>query len=126
MHGGLFMGSPRYQRSLWKGNWMTMGASCAHGMVPLAAHERHRPMLSEFLLAEMNRLGTQDALPLHRQLYEALRRAMLDGKLGAGERLPSSRDLAQDLNLSRNTVVAPSISSAWKATWPAAWAAAPT
>ena len=63
-------------------------------------------MLSEFLLTEMNRLGAQDALPLHRQLYEALRRAMLDGKLGAGERLPSSRDLAQDLNLSRNTVVA--------------------
>lgn len=63
-------------------------------------------MLSEFLLSEMTRLGTQDALPLHRQLYEALRRAMLDGKLGAGERLPSSRDLAQDLNLSRNTVVA--------------------
>lgn len=63
-------------------------------------------MLSEYLLAEMNRLGAQDALPLHRQLYEALRRAMLDGKLGAGERLPSSRDLAQDLGLSRNTVVA--------------------
>lgn len=63
-------------------------------------------MLSEYLLSEMNRLGVQDALPLHRQLYEALRRAMLDGKLGAGERLPSSRDLAQDLNLSRNTVVA--------------------
>jgi len=63
-------------------------------------------MLSEFLLSEMNRLGAQDALPLHRQLYEALRRAMLDGKLGAGERLSSSRDLAQDLGLSRNTVVA--------------------
>ncbi len=63
-------------------------------------------MLSEFLLAEMSRLGSQDALPLHRQLYEALRRALLDGKLGAGERLPSSRDLAQDLRLSRNTVVA--------------------
>jgi GntR family transcriptional regulator/MocR family aminotransferase len=63
-------------------------------------------MLSEFLLAEMNRLGAQDALPLHRQLYEALRRALLDGKLAAGERVPSSRDLAQDLNLSRNTVVA--------------------
>ncbi|MCU0927546.1 MAG: PLP-dependent aminotransferase family protein [Hydrogenophaga sp.] len=63
-------------------------------------------MLSEFLLTEMNRLGALDALPLHRQLYEAMRRAMLDGKLGPGERLPSSRDLAQDLNLSRNTVVA--------------------
>jgi GntR family transcriptional regulator / MocR family aminotransferase len=63
-------------------------------------------MLSEFLLSEMTRLGAQDALPLHRQLYEALRRAMLGGKIGSGERLPSSRDLAQDLQLSRNTVVA--------------------
>ena len=63
-------------------------------------------MLSEFLLAEMARLGAQDALPLHRQLYEALRRALLDGKLLAGDRLPSSRDLAHDLGLSRNTVVA--------------------
>ena len=63
-------------------------------------------MLSEYLLAEMARLGAQDALPLHRQLYESLRRALLEGKLPAGERLPSSRDLAQDLDLSRNTVVA--------------------
>lgn len=69
-------------------------------------------MLSEFLLAEMARLssppptGSQTALPLNRQLYEALRRAMLDGKLGVGERLPSSRDLALDLGLSRNTVMA--------------------
>ncbi len=45
-------------------------------------------------------------MPLHRQLYEALRRAILEGKLAAGERLPSSRDLTQDLQLSRNTVVA--------------------
>ncbi|MEY4978024.1 MAG: hypothetical protein RLZZ352_294 [Pseudomonadota bacterium] len=63
-------------------------------------------MLSEFLLHEMARLGQQDALPLHRQLYEALRCALLEGKLAAGDRLPSSRDLAQDLHLSRNTVVA--------------------
>ncbi len=63
-------------------------------------------MLSEFLLAEMNRVGQSGELPLHRQLYEAMRRALLEGKLGAGDRLPSSRDLAQDLNLSRNTVVA--------------------
>ena len=73
-------------------------------------------MLSEFLLSHMAGLGHQPAkrdstpnalptLPLNRQLYEALRRAMLDGKLSAGERLPSSRDLAQDLGLSRNTVM---------------------
>ncbi len=63
-------------------------------------------MLSEFLVSEMARLATEGALPLHRQLYEAMRRAVLDGKLAAGERLPSSRDLAEDLGLSRNTVMA--------------------
>ena len=63
-------------------------------------------MLSEYLLTEIARLSLQTKLPLHRQLYEALRRAMLDGKLCAGQRLPSSRELTQDLGLSRNTVVA--------------------
>ncbi len=63
-------------------------------------------MLSELLLTEINRLNQQAKLPLHRQLYEALRRAILEGKLAADERLPSSRDLVQDLHLSRNTVVA--------------------
>lgn len=62
-------------------------------------------MLSELLLTEIARLPLQDKLPLHRQLYEALRRAILDGKLYAGDRLPSSRELTQDLKMSRNTVV---------------------
>ena len=62
-------------------------------------------MLSEFVLSEMARLQASHDLPLHRQLYEALRRALLDGHLQAHERLPSSRDLAQDLRVSRNTVI---------------------
>ena len=64
------------------------------------------PVLSEFLISHIAGLGTSVGLPLHRQLYEALRRAMLDGMLPAGERLPSSRELANDLGCSRNTVVA--------------------
>lgn len=63
-------------------------------------------MLSELLLTEMALHSQQDNMPLHRQLYEALRRAILDGKLLAGDRLPSSRELTTDLGLSRNTVVA--------------------
>jgi len=62
-------------------------------------------MISELLLTEMTR-HRQSKLPLHRQLYEAMRRAILDGHLVADERLPSSRDLMHDLQLSRNTVVA--------------------
>ena len=63
-------------------------------------------MLSEYLLAEIHRSEATTGLPLHRRLYEVMRRAILEGKLSAGDRLPSSRDLAQDLGLSRNTVVA--------------------
>jgi GntR family transcriptional regulator/MocR family aminotransferase len=41
---------------------------------------------------------------LTRQLYNGLRTAILDGALAPGRRLPSSRELARQLALSRNTV----------------------
>lgn len=44
--------------------------------------------------------------PAYRQLYEALRRAIVSGRLAPGSRLPASRVFAQELSLSRNTVVA--------------------
>ncbi len=43
--------------------------------------------------------------PLYRQLTEQLRTAILDGRLPAGARLPSTRDLACSLGLSRGVVV---------------------
>jgi len=43
--------------------------------------------------------------PLHRQTYRALREAILAGRLRGGERLASSRDLAAELGVSRNTVL---------------------
>lgn len=42
---------------------------------------------------------------LQDQLYAAIRQAVLRGELAAGERLPSSRALAADLGLGRNTVL---------------------
>ncbi|MGH6944559.1 MAG: GntR family transcriptional regulator, partial [Geminicoccaceae bacterium] len=45
------------------------------------------------------------AEPLHRQLYFGIREAILDGRLRPGLRLPSSRWLAQELGVSRNTVL---------------------
>src|SRR5215218_11381870 len=45
------------------------------------------------------------ATPLHRQVYEGLREAILSGRLGRGARLPSSRALAADLGVARNTVL---------------------
>jgi GntR family transcriptional regulator / MocR family aminotransferase len=43
--------------------------------------------------------------PLHRQLYEGLRKAILTGRLVPRGRLPSSRALAAELRISRNTVL---------------------
>ena len=42
---------------------------------------------------------------LSRQLYQALRQRVLDGRLSGGARLPASRDLACALGISRNSVV---------------------
>jgi GntR family transcriptional regulator / MocR family aminotransferase len=62
-------------------------------------------MLSEYLSQQLGSDQFHPKQSLHRRLYEALRRALLDGHVAAGDRLPSSRDLAADLKLSRNTVV---------------------
>jgi GntR family transcriptional regulator/MocR family aminotransferase len=44
--------------------------------------------------------------PVYRQVARALRGAIVAGRLPHGTRLPPSRDLAHDLGVSRNTVVA--------------------
>jgi GntR family transcriptional regulator/MocR family aminotransferase len=45
------------------------------------------------------------ARPLHRQLYDGYRQAILDGRLRPGQRLPSTRTLALELQVSRIPVV---------------------
>ncbi|MEX2616903.1 MAG: PLP-dependent aminotransferase family protein [Alphaproteobacteria bacterium] len=50
-------------------------------------------------------LDPESTMPLYRQLYFAIREAILSGRLASGARLPATRSLAQDLGLSRNTVV---------------------
>lgn len=43
--------------------------------------------------------------PLFRQIYAGFRGAILNGQLRAGERLPSTRDLSEQLHVSRTVVV---------------------
>ncbi len=50
-------------------------------------------------------LDPESATPLYRQVYEGLRDAMLSGRLARGARLPSTRALAADLGVARNTVL---------------------
>jgi len=49
-------------------------------------------------------LNIHDILPLYRQLYLQIREQILSGKLPAHARLPSIRNLAVELEISRNTV----------------------
>lgn len=59
------------------------------------------------LAAHLDAISVDPALPepLYRQLYFAVRDAILSGRLRPGQRLPATRSLATDLGLSRNTVV---------------------
>ena len=53
------------------------------------------------LLLSVNRTDTH---PIQSQLFEGIRTLILNAGLKAGQRLPSSRGLASQLSLSRNTV----------------------
>ena len=48
-------------------------------------------------------LDHSSPIPLHRQIYEWVRHAILSGQLRPGQRLPSTRVLASQLGISRNT-----------------------
>lgn len=56
-------------------------------------------------LAWCAQLDRSAATPLYQQLCDSLRTAILAGRIEPGVRLPSTRDLADELNISRNTVV---------------------
>lgn len=58
--------------------------------------------LSDYLLQYLDKSSES---PRNRQLYRLLRQAILDHVLPADTRLPSSRDLASELAISRNTVL---------------------
>src|ERR671914_442158 len=68
-----------------------VGRDADHG-----PHESGRSMLT------LHPSGTR---PLYEQITEGLQREIADGTLPAGTRLPSSRQLARDLRVSRITVV---------------------
>src|SRR5215204_4465930 len=51
-------------------------------------------------------LDAKLSMPLYKQLYGRLRRAILTGQLRRGARLPSTRTLASELGVSRFTIVA--------------------
>jgi GntR family transcriptional regulator/MocR family aminotransferase len=62
---------------------------------------RTNGMTSDFLISVRRR----DARPLHQQIYDAFQRRILSGELRAGQLVPSTRELAHDLRISRLPVL---------------------
>ena len=62
---------------------------------------RTGPVGGTALLVELEREGE---LPLHEQLERSIRESIQSGRLAAGARLPSSRELAEELAVSRGVV----------------------
>jgi GntR family transcriptional regulator/MocR family aminotransferase len=50
-------------------------------------------------------LDKKCTIPLYKQLYEQLKKEILSGNVSAGQRLPSTRELASEYKLSRNTII---------------------
>lgn len=44
-------------------------------------------------------------IPLIRQVYQQIREQILNGDLQSGEKLPSTRELSSELNVSRNVIL---------------------
>jgi GntR family transcriptional regulator / MocR family aminotransferase len=63
-------------------------------------------VLSEWLLTQLSHGKFPVRMPNHRRVYETIRRAITEQVLPSGSRLPSTRSLADDLNVSRNTILA--------------------
>jgi 2-aminoadipate transaminase len=51
-------------------------------------------------------IDTSAATPVYRQIAEGIQSALRDGRLTAGQQLPPTRDLAKQLSVNRNTVIA--------------------
>jgi DNA-binding transcriptional regulator YhcF (GntR family) len=51
-------------------------------------------------------IDSSAATPVYRQIAEGIQAALRDGRLGAGQQLPPTRDLAKQLGVNRNTVIA--------------------
>ena len=60
--------------------------------------------ISEIPLVSL-KIDHQSNTPLYRQLYNNFRQSILNGKFSPGQKLPGTRSLAAELNISRNTVV---------------------
>src|SRR5215469_5478718 len=59
-------------------------------------------ILADWLSARLDRTAAE---PMYRQVLELMQQAILTGQLAPGTKLPSSRTLAIELGIARNTVL---------------------
>jgi GntR family transcriptional regulator len=57
------------------------------------------------LVSFLMQVDPTDPAPLHEQVAAEVRRAVADGEIGPGERMPPARDLAAVLGVNANTVL---------------------
>ena len=50
-------------------------------------------------------LSREENLPLSRQIYRSIKKSILNGTLTGGMKLPSSRELSNELHVARNVVI---------------------
>lgn len=65
-----------------------------------------RSLLSDLISQRLTGLSDTSTGTLNKRVYQALQQAIFDGSITPGSRLPASRDLAKELDISRNTVLA--------------------
>jgi GntR family transcriptional regulator/MocR family aminotransferase len=76
------------------------------GENPDIQHESDRGIVKYPLLMQLTIPLSKTGEPLFRQVYISLRETILSGSLRGGEKLPSTRDLAEQLGISRTVVLA--------------------
>jgi len=95
------------------GGW-TVALSLASQVVRLHTHltsfrhDHYDPSLMKRVASgflPMIAVDRRVSQPLHRQIYDAFRAAIVDGRLRAGQRVPSTRVLAREIGVSRFPVL---------------------
>src|SRR5262249_9415276 len=84
------------------GHLCSMGDWCYATRSMAAVTDSHSGSPSASLLIRIDPRAPEG---LQQQVYSAVRRAILDGVLAPGTRLPSSRTLADDVRVSRTTTL---------------------
>ncbi len=59
---------------------------------------------SEFIFPSFE-INGESEIPVYRQIYDLIRNLILNGTIRSGQRLPSSRELAEKLKVSRTTIL---------------------